>query len=31
MHDGRMRRLRHAGFSQEQAQRLSDLHTPNFM
>lgn len=31
MHEGRMRRLRHAGFTAEQAQVLSDLHTPNFM
>jgi hypothetical protein len=31
MHEGRLRRLRHAGFSEEQAQVISDLHTPNFM
>ncbi len=31
MHAGRMKRLEHAGFSAEGAQRLSDLHTPNFM
>ena len=31
MHEGRMRRLRHAGFTAEQAQVLSDLHTPTFM
>ena len=31
MHEDRMRRLRHAGFTAEQAQVLSDLHTPNFM
>ncbi|HET8645404.1 MAG TPA: ferritin-like domain-containing protein, partial [Vicinamibacteria bacterium] len=31
MHEGRLRRLRHAGFDQEQAQLISDLHTPNFM
>jgi len=26
-----MRRLRHAGFTAEQARVLPDLHTPNFM
>ena len=31
MHEGRVKRLLHAGFSQGQAQTLSDLHTPNFM
>jgi TusA-related sulfurtransferase len=31
MHQGRLKRLTHAGFSREQAQQLSDLHTPNFM
>jgi TusA-related sulfurtransferase len=31
MHEGRLRRLRHAGFDAEQAQAISDLHTPNFM
>lgn len=31
MHHGRLRRLRHAGFTAEQAQLISDLHTPNFM
>lgn len=31
MHEGRMRRLRSAGFSADQAQKISDLHTPNFM
>ncbi|HEX6737101.1 MAG TPA: ferritin-like domain-containing protein [Vicinamibacteria bacterium] len=31
MGEGRKRRLRQAGFSEEQAQRISDLHTPNFM
>ena len=31
MHDGRVKRLRHAGFTSDQAQVLSDLHTPNFM
>lgn len=31
MHENRVRRLRSAGFSDEQAQRLSDLHSPNFM
>ena len=31
MHEGRMKRLAHAGFTPEQAQTLSDLHTPNFM
>jgi TusA-related sulfurtransferase len=31
MHESRMKRLVHAGFSIEQAERLSDLHTPNFM
>lgn len=31
MHENRMRRLQHAGFTPEQAQTLSDLHTPNFM
>jgi hypothetical protein len=31
MHEGRIRRLRSAGFSAEQAAMISDLHTPNFM
>jgi TusA-related sulfurtransferase len=31
MHENRVRRLGHAGFTPEQAQTLSDLHTPNFM
>jgi hypothetical protein len=31
MHEGRVKRLQHAGFTPEQAQHLSDLHTPNFM
>ena len=31
MHENRIRRLEHAGFSPEQAKTLSDLHTPNFM
>jgi hypothetical protein len=31
MHSGRVRRLLSAGFSPEQAQIISDLHTPNFM
>lgn len=31
MHQGRIRRLRSAGFSAEQAQAISDLHTQNFM
>jgi hypothetical protein len=29
MHESRVKRLQHAGFTAEQAQRLSDLHTPN--
>ena len=31
MHEGRIRRLRSAGFTEEQAVTISDLHTPNFM
>lgn len=31
MHEGRIRRLRSAGFTDEQAATISDLHTPNFM
>ena len=31
MHTSRVKRLEHAGFTSEQAQTLSDLHTPNFM
>lgn len=31
MHEGRLRRLRHAGFTDAQAATISDLHTPNFM
>lgn len=31
MHENRVKRLEHAGFSAAQAKTLSDLHTPNFM
>ena len=31
MHTSRVRRLGHAGFTVEQAETISDLHTPNFM
>ena len=31
MHEGRLKRLAHAGFTPAQAQLLSELHTPNFM
>ena len=31
MHEGRIRRLRSAGFTAGQAAMISDLHTPNFM
>jgi TusA-related sulfurtransferase len=31
MHENRVKRLQNAGFTLEQAQTLSDLHTPNFM
>ncbi|MFS8087400.1 MAG: ferritin-like domain-containing protein, partial [Acidobacteriota bacterium] len=31
MHASRIRRLGHAGFSAEQAETISELHTPNFM
>lgn len=31
MHDNRVKRLLNAGFTPEQANTLSDLHTPNFM
>ena len=31
MHESRVKRLEHAGFTTEQATTLSDLHTPNFM
>jgi TusA-related sulfurtransferase len=31
MHEGRLKRLTHAGFTLDQAQALSELHTPNFM
>jgi TusA-related sulfurtransferase len=31
MHEARIKRLEHAGFSTEQAHLLSELHTPNFM
>ena len=31
MHRNRTKRLEHAGFTSEQAQTLSELHTPNFM
>ena len=31
MHDSRTKRLEHAGFTADQAERISRLHTPNFM
>jgi hypothetical protein len=31
MHEQRVKRLLNAGFTPEQAQTISDLHTPNFM
>ncbi|HEX8954603.1 MAG TPA: ferritin-like domain-containing protein [Polyangia bacterium] len=31
MHHGRLKRLMHAGFTAAQAERVSALHTPNFM
>ena len=31
MHAGRLKRLVHAGFSADEAERISSLHTPNFM
>jgi hypothetical protein len=31
MHEGRLKRLAHAGFTPDQARTLSELHTPNFM
>jgi len=31
MHEGRLKRLTHAGFTPAQADLLSELHTPNFM
>jgi TusA-related sulfurtransferase len=31
MHENRVKRLRSAGFSEGQAQTISDLHSPNFM
>jgi hypothetical protein len=31
MHANRLKRLEHAGFSPEQAETISSLHTPNFM
>jgi len=31
MHEGRVKRLLHAGFTPEQADSISGLHTPNFM
>jgi hypothetical protein len=31
MHENRVRRLKTAGFTEAQAQTLSDLHSPNFM
>jgi hypothetical protein len=31
MHEGRLKRLVHAGFTPAQAQTLSELRTPNFM
>lgn len=31
MHTSRVRRLGHAGFTVEQSETISDLHTPNFM
>jgi hypothetical protein len=31
MHESRVRRLEHAGFNSQQAEMISQLHTPNFM
>ncbi len=31
MHTNRIKRLEHGGFTTEQANGLSELHTPNFM
>lgn len=31
MHTSRIRRLQHAGFTAQQAETISELHTPNFM
>jgi hypothetical protein len=31
MHSSRIKRLQHAGFTSEQAETISRLHTPNFM
>jgi len=31
MHASRIRRLQHAGFTAQQAETISELHTPNFM
>ena len=31
MRDGRSKRLHSAGFSPDEARRISDLHTPSFM
>jgi len=31
MHESRIKRLLHAGFTAEQAEAISTLHTPNFM
>ena len=31
MHEQRIKRLQNAGFTAEQAETISDLHTPNFM
>jgi len=31
MHDQRVKRLLTGGFTPEQAQTISDVHTPNFM
>jgi len=31
MHAGRLKRLVHAGFTSDEAERISSLHTPNFM
>ena len=31
MHQSRIKRLLHAGFTPEQAETISALHTPNFM
>ena len=31
MHSSRIKRLEHAGFTLDQAETISQLHTPNFM